>query len=254
MAETQLLQTYLKQLRLPAFGQHYQKLAEEAARANLDHIHYLLTLTELEVAQRDRNQQARRIKAARFPVLKQLADFDFSAVPALNKAQVLDLARGSYLAKAEPILMVGNPGLGKTHLALGLGLAACQQGYRVRFFNTAGLVNDLIDLQEKHQLTRFFTQALKHDLIILDELGFIPLSNRAGQLLFQFCSAAYEKVAVIVTTNLQFGDWNQVFQDERLTGALLDRLTDRATILDFRGESFRLRKTLKRKAAESAAR
>lgn len=247
--DTRLLDTYLKQLRLPTFVQNHLKLAEDATRANLGYDRFLLKLAELEIAQRELNQQTRRTKAARFPVLKDLADFDFSALPSLNKAQVLDLARGAYIPKAEPVLLVGHPGLGKTHIATGLALAACRQGHKVRFYNAAGLVNEMIELQERHQLSRFLNQALKLHLIVLDELGFIPLSTVGAQLMFQFCSTLYEKVALMVTTNLQFGDWNQIFQNERLTAALLDRLTDRATILEFTGESYRLRKSLKRKAA-----
>jgi len=247
MPELQLLDTYLKQLRLPTFLLSYRKLADEAARANLGYERFLLKLVEQEIAQRELNQQTRRIRAARFPMLKELADFDFSAVPKLNKAQVLDLARGAYIAKVEPILLLGNPGLGKSHVATGLALAACRQGHKVRFYNAAGLVNEMLELQEKNQLSRFMTQVLKQHVIVLDELGFIPFSTLGAQLMFQFCSTVYERVALIVTTNLQFGDWVQIFQNERLTAALLDRLTDRATILEFLGESYRLRKTLKRK-------
>lgn len=248
MAESHLLDTYLKQLRLPTFVQNYRKLADDASRANLGYDRFLLKLAELEIAQREDRQQAQRIKAARFPVLKELADFDFSALPKLNKARVLELARGGYIAKAEPILLVGNPGLGKTHLATGLALAAARQGQRVRFYNAAGLVNELLQLQEKNQLPRFLAQALKQQVIVLDELGFIPFSTLGAQLMFQFCSSVYERVALIVTSNLQFADWVQVFQNERLTAALLDRLTERATILEFLGDSYRLRKTLKHKA------
>lgn len=250
---TDLLDTYLKQLRLPTFGQNYRKLADDAARANLTYDKFLLALAEHEIAYREANQQQRRIKAARFPVLKELADFDFSALPKLNKALVLELARGAYIPKAEPLLLVGQPGLGKTHIATALALAAAREGYKVRFYNAAALVNELLQLQEKQQLPRFLAQALKQHLIVIDELGFIPFSAVGGQLLFQFCSALYERVALIVTTNLQFGDWNQVFGNERLTGALLDRLTDRAKILEFVGESYRLRKTLKQKTRGEVA-
>lgn len=158
------------------------------------------------------------------------------------------VARGEYLAKAEPILLVGNPGLGKTHVAVGVALAACRQGHRVRFYTAAGLVNELIQAQDEHRLPRLLTAALKQKLIVLDELGFIPFSPLGAQLLFQFCSTLYERVALIITTNLKFADWPQVFGDERLTAALLDRLTHRAHILDFTGESFRFRQRMQREA------
>lgn len=247
MPEPRLLDTYLKQLHLPAFTQQWRKLAEDASRANLNYEKFLLRLVEAEIAQRDANKLARRIKAARFPVLKDLASFDFAALPGLNKPQILDLARGEFITRAEPLILIGNPGLGKTHIATSLALEACRLGYKVRFYNAAGLVNELIELQDKHLLPKFWAQTLKHQLIVLDELGFIPFSQTGAQLLFQFCSTVYERVSLMITTNLQFSDWVQVFQNNRLTAALLDRLTDRATILEFRGESFRLRKTLRSK-------
>jgi DNA replication protein DnaC len=246
MTTTMLLETYLKQLRLPTFAQNYRKFAEDAAQANRDYDRYLLALAEQEVAQREKNRQIRRIKAARFPVLKELADFNFSCVPSLNKQRVLDLARGEYISKAEPVLLVGNPGLGKTHVATGLALAACRQGQRVRFYNAAGLVNELIQAQDEHTLPKFLATALRHRLIVLDELGFIPLSASGAQLIFQFCSTMYERVALIVTTNLRFADWTQVFGDERLTAALLDRLLHKAHVLEFVGESFRFRQRMQR--------
>ena len=251
MESNMLLETYLKQLRLPTVLQNYRKFADDSARANRSYDRYLLALLEQEVAQREKNRQQRRIKAARFPALKDLATFDFSAVPDLNKVRVLDLARGEYIVKREPILMVGNPGVGKTHVATGLALAACRQGYKVRFYNAAGLVNDMIQAQDEHRLTRFLNATLKHQLIVLDELGFIPLTPTGAQLIFQFCSALYEQVALIVTTNLRFADWTQVFGDERLTAALLDRLTHRAHILEFVGESYRFRQRLKQDAGQT---
>lgn len=243
-----LLETHLKQLRLPTFLTNYAKYASEAAKANLDYPRYLLSLTEQELAQRERNQQTNRIQQARFPVLKELADFDFSALPKPLKAQVLELARGEYLTKAEPIILVGNPGLGKTHIAISLALAACRQRQHVRFYNTATLVNDLLQAQAQNQLNRLMRQALHQQLIVLDELGFIPFSASGAQLIFQFCSAVYEHVALLITTNLRFADWPQVFGDERLTAALLDRLTHRAHILEFVGESYRFRQRLERQA------
>ena len=250
METTMLLETYLKQLRLPTVLHNYSKFAEDAAQNHLSYDRYLLALAEQEVAQRDENRRIRRIKAARFPVLKELADFDFSCVPSLNKQRVLELARGGYLDRAESIIMVGNPGLGKTHVATGIALAACRQGHRVRFYNAAGLVNELIQAQDEHELSKFMAAALRHRLIVLDELGFIPFSPTGAQLIFQFCSTLYERVSMLVTTNLRFADWTQVFGDERLTAALLDRLTHKAHILEFAGESYRFRQRMQREADE----
>jgi len=243
-----LLESHLKSLRLATFRQQYRQVAQDAARDNLSYDQYLLALAEQEVAQRLLNAQRQRIKTARFPVIKELADFDFSAIPHLNKQRVLDLARGEYIHKAEPILMVGRPGTGKTHISTGLALAACRQCQRVRFYNAAALVNELILAQEQHRLPKFLANALKHNLIVLDELGFIPFSSLGAQLMFQFCSTLHERVALIVTTNLKFADWVQVFGSEQLTAALLDRLTCRAHILEFIGESFRFRQRLQQEA------
>ena len=238
---TMLLETYLKKLRLPTFQRNYAKYAEDAARGNLTYDRYLLALAEQEIAQREENRKERRIKAARFPVIKELADLDFSCVPGLNKQRVLELGRGEYLNKAESIILVGSPGLGKTHVAPSLALAACRQGHRVRFYNAAGIVNELIQARDEHELPKFLATALRHRLIVRDELGFIPFSSIGAQLIFLFCLTLYERVSMIVTTNLRFADWTQDFGDERLTAALLDRLTHRAHILEFTGESFRFR-------------
>jgi DNA replication protein DnaC len=244
-----LLESYLKALRLPGFVHHYRQFGEDAAQANLSYDRYLLALAEQEMAQREVNRQARLIKAARFPVLKEVADFDFTCVPSLNKQQVLQLAQGGYVGQAEPILMVGNPGLGKTHLATGLALAACRQGQRVRFYTAAALANELLEAEDGHRVSKLLNAALKQRLIVLDELGFIPFSATAAQLMFQFCSALYERVALIITTNLRFADWTQVFGNERLTAALLDRLTHKAHILEFSGaESYRFRQRMQRQA------
>ena len=246
MSENMLLETYLKSLRLPTFLANYRKVAEEAARADHSYDRFLLALAEQEVAQRERNRIARCIKSAHFPVLKELADFDFSCISSPSKQRVLDLARGAYIEKAEPIILVGNPGLGKTHVATGVAMAACRQGLKVRFYNTAALVNKLIVAQEEHELSKFLSRLLRYRLVVLDELGFIPFSANGAHLIFQLCSTLYERVAMIVTTNLRFGDWTQVFGDEQLTAALLDRLTHHAHILEFVGESYRFRGRMER--------
>ena len=239
--EQTVLQNQLQTLRLVAFLDEYAALAQDALRANWSHEKYLATLVSLEVERRTHNQRQRRIKEARFPFLKELADFDFEAIPKLNQALVIDLARGRYLQQASPIIMIGAPGLGKTHLAISLGLAACRDTQRVRFFTVTGLVNELHLAQNEQRLTRFIDQALRHKLIILDELGYIPFSATGAQLLFQFCSALHERVSIIITTNLPFGEWVQVFGNERLTSGLLDRITYQSHILEFVGDSYRFR-------------
>ena len=251
MKQELLLENYLKDLRLSRFALSYQSLAQEAARTNLSYERYLLALVQEEVAHREAQRIERAIGEARFPVLKDLAEFDWSCVPSVPKPRILELAAGAYIESREPVILVGNPGLGKSHVACGLALAACRQGRRVRFYNVAGLVNDLIKAQQEYQLSRLMTRLCKHELIVLDELGFIPFTATGAQLLFQLCSALYERVALIITTNLRFAEWSSVLAgDERMSAALLDRLTHRATILEFVGTSYRFRKPLHRQAGK----
>jgi DNA replication protein DnaC len=246
MSTNLLLENYLKALRLTTLVDNYRRFAQDAARDKLSYERFLLALVEQEVTHREVARQTRLIRQARFPMRKELSEFDFACVPELNQQGLLHLADSAdYISAACPILMLGNPGLGKTHLAISLGLAACRQGYKVRFYNAAALVNDLIQAQQEQRLSKFLASALKHHLVIVDELGFIPFTPTGAQLMFQFCSALHEQVAIIVTTNLAFSDWTQVFGDERLTGALLDRLTFNAHIFEFRGESFRFRQRLR---------
>jgi DNA replication protein DnaC len=247
MERNPLLETYLRQLHLPAVVQHYLPFATDAAQKNLDYTRYLLALVEQEIHTREQNRIQRRVKEARFPVLKEMADFDFSALPSLNKARILDLTRGEYINKHETLIFIGNPGLGKTHLSISLALAACRQGRRVRFWTAAGLVNELLAAQEQNRLHRLISLAQKQDLIVLDELGFIPFTPNGAHALFTFFSELYERTAIILTTNLQFANWIQLFGDERLTVALLDRLTHHAHILELTGESFRFRQRMQEK-------
>jgi DNA replication protein DnaC len=247
MKQELLLESYLKDLRLSRFVQSYQSLAQEAARTNLSYERYLLALVQEEVAHREAQRIERAIGEAHFPVLKDLAEFDWSCVPSVPKPRILELAAGAYIESREPVILVGNPGLGKSHVASGLALAACRQGRRVRFYNVTGLVNDLIKAQQEYQLSRLMTRLCKQELIVLDELGFIPFTAVGAQLLFQLCSALYERVALIITTNLRFAEWSCVMGgDERMSAALLDRLTHRATILEFVGTSYRFRQQLHR--------
>jgi len=240
-----LIPTYCKRLKLPTFIQHYRKLAQEAAQANQTFEQYLLALLEQEALQREANQERRRLHAARFPILRTFDTFDFAALPTLNKVKVLELARGDYLTQRENILFVGEIGTGKTHLATALGIAACRQGKRVRFYTAAGLVNELIEARDERRLLRLQAQLMKQDLIVLDEVGFVPFSTQGSQLLFQFCSERYQRGSMILTTNLEFSKWSEVFGDPQLTGALLDRITHHCHIVECHGDSYRFKQSLK---------
>lgn len=239
--DIQLLETYLRQLYLSSFIRHHEELATEAAQSNQSYSHYLLALAEQEVLERHARRRNRRLKEAKIPIIKDLASFDFTAIPQLNAQKIRQLAQGEYIDQAEPIILVGSPGLGKTHIATALAVAATQQMRRVRFYNAAALVNDLLQAQTEGRLTAYLNKALNYQLIVLDELGFIPFTSLGAQVMFQFCSTLYQRVALIITTNLKFADWTQVFGDERLTVALLDRLTHRAHIIEFIGDSYRFR-------------
>jgi len=243
------LKDLLRQLRLPTVAANYNKLASEAAETGQPYAEYLLALLEQEVSQRDVNRRKRRIHEARFPVLNTLDGYDFSVMPSLSKPKVLKLADGDFIDKAENAVFVGAIGTGKTHLATAVGLAACEQGRRVRFFTAAGLINELLEAAEQHRLSRLENTLMKQDLIIIDELGFVPFSQQGSQMLFSFISQRYLQGSVLITTNLAFTDWTEVFQDPRLVGALLDRLTHHCHVLEFSGDSFRFRQSLERQSA-----
>ncbi|MCB8972605.1 MAG: ATP-binding protein [Ardenticatenaceae bacterium] len=240
-----VLEGYLKKLYLSTFLRHQEAYAAEAAESNQSYSRFLLALAEQEVLEREARRRQRRLKEAKIPVVKDLTTFDFEMIPQLNQKKIRQLLSGDYMEKAEPVILIGNPGLGKTHIATALAVAATQQMCRVRFFNAAALVNELLQAQEEGRITPFINKMLKHHLIVIDELGFIPFSTMGAHLIFQLCSALYERVAVIVTTNLKFADWTQVFGDERLTVALLDRLTHKAHIIEFVGDSYRFRERQK---------
>ena len=206
----------------------------------------LLRLAELELIDRERRMVERRIKAAHFPVIKSLDSFDFKVIPSLNKTLVLELARCAYIERRENLIALGNSGTGKTHIALGLGLAACQKGLSVGFITAAALVHELIEARDDKQLLRFQKKLATYKLLIVDELGFVPLSKTGAELLFEVFSQRYERGSTLVTTNLLFDEWTEVFGSERLTGALLDRLTHHVNILEMNGDSYRLNQSRRR--------
>ena len=247
-----LLNHRLKSLRLPTVLREYGKLAKQAAAEGLDHVQFLARLIELEMIDRERRMIERRIKAAKFPAVKSLDSFDFKAIPALNKMQVLELARCEWVERRENVIALGPSGTGKTHIALGLGLSACQKGLSVGFVTAAALVHELMEARDERRLLRLQKQMVSHKLLIIDELGFVPLSKTGAELLFELISQRYERGATLITSNLPFDEWpfarsfgpmavtGSPFGSERLTGALLDRLTHHVNILEMNGESYRL--------------
>jgi DNA replication protein DnaC len=242
-----LLKANLKQLRLPTMLAEWEKLAREAAAKNEAYENYLLRLTEAEVTTRSANALSARIRAAGFPVIKDFDTFDFAAIPSLPKQKVLELARGQWVEQHSNCCLIGNAGTGKTHVAIALGLAICRLGQRVRFVTAASLVTQLEEAQQQHRLDRLLGQLNRLDLLIIDELGYLSFSRSGAELLFQVFADRYERRSVLVTSNLAFSEWGSVFQGDRMTAALLDRLTHRCDIFEMNGESYRFRESMKTK-------
>jgi DNA replication protein DnaC len=241
-----LLQHYLKQLKLPTMLREYATVAAGCTKDRCDYVSFLLRLVEREALDRDQRAAERRVKNARFPVIKTLDTFDFTAQPSINEKLIRELMVGEYLDRHENVLIVGNSGTGKTHLASALGFAGCMQGRRVRFFTVKALVTHLLEMTEQRQLERTLRHLERQNLLILDELGYVPFSKTGAEMLFEVVSRAYERLSLIVTTNLPFESWTEVLGSERLTGALLDRLTHRVHILEANGASYRLRESKRR--------
>ena len=242
-----LLAHYLKTLKLPTFLREYSKVARQCSTEGVDYEGFLLRLCEQELIVRQLRMVERRIKQAKFPTIKRLDSFDFKAVPLLNKALVTELSRCEYIDKKENVIALGNSGTGKTHIATGLGVAACQKGLSVLFATAASLVNELLEARDEKRLLRLQKQLAKHKLLIIDELGFVPLSKTGAELLFEVFSQRYEQGSIIVTSNLPFDEWTEIFGSERLTGAILDRITHHVHILEVNGESYRLKQSKKKK-------
>jgi DNA replication protein DnaC len=249
---TVLLKHHLKALKLPTMTAECEKVAARCAKENVDHLGFLLQLCELELLERERRAAARRLKAARLPTPKALDSFDFAATPSVNKPQILELMRCEYIGRRENVLLIGGSGTGKTHLATALAMEACGRGKRVRFFRVTELATLLLEAREERQLSRLRSQLAKLDLLVLDELGYVPASQVGAELLFDVISTAYERSSVVVTTNLPFEEWKEVLGSERLTGATLDRLTHRCTIIETGRESYRLKEARRRRRESSA--
>ena len=243
----ELLKAQLRQLRLPTMGREFETLARDAAATNQTFAQFLLRLTEVELASRAASAVLTRIKTAGFPVEKDFDTFDFSVMPNLSKPKILELARGDWIDQKFNCCLVGGHGTGKTHISIGLGLAACRAGLRVRFFTAAALVSQLEKEQKQYTLDRFLRQLDRAQLLICDELGYVTMSRGGVELLFRVFADRYERGSILVTSNLPFSEWNQIFQGERMTAALLDRLTHHCHIFEMNGESFRFRESMKSK-------
>ena len=235
-----LLGNHLKALKLPTFAREYEKVALESAQDLADYPRYLLRLCELERIERERRNVERRIRLARFPQTKSFDTFDFTAQPSLNKSLVLELARCQWMEKRQNCIALGPSGTGKTHIALALGLAACQKGHSVAFMTAAALVHELMEARDERRLRVLQKHLNTVKLLIIDELGYVPFTAVGSELLFEVFSQRYERGSTLVTSNLPFDEWTSVFGSERLTGALLDRLTHHVHILEMNGENFRL--------------
>lgn len=243
-----LLKSDLKTLKLPTFLKEYPVIARQCAEAGVDYEAFLQQLAALEVQHRQSQATQRRLKQAGFPVIKELDQFDFAATPKVNKPLILELARGTFIDQRHNAVFVGPPGVGKTHLGIALGREACRRGYKVKFFTAAALANAYIEAREEKQVTRLENHIRRCDLIVVDELGYIPLERSGAEHLFSFFSQCYETTSLIVTTNVPFADWPQVFAgDERLAGALLDRLTHHVQVVEMEGDSYRFQASMKRK-------
>src|SRR5689334_13871120 len=238
------IKQHCKVLRMPAVASQFVSLAEQAVKENQNHCGYLEALLTAEIEERERNTIERRIKEAHLPRVKTLEEFDYTQAPLVTAAKMRDLAEGGYIERAEPVLLIGDCGTGKTHLLTGLCVAACRQKRRVRFTTAAALVNELVEAKHQLQLRRVMARWSRYDLIAIDEVGYVPLAEVGAEFLFQVVAERAEKAAVILTTNLPFSEWTQVIPNARLCKALLDRITDRAHIVQTGTESFRFRRTL----------
>src|SRR6478752_1672044 len=245
------IKQHCKTLRMPTMASQFSTLAEQAVREKKSHIGYLEALLTAEIEERERNTIDRRIKEAHLPRVKTLEEFDYTQTPMVSAAKMRELSEGGYIERAEPVVLIGDCGTGKTHLLSGLCVAACRQKRRVRFTTAAALVNELVEAKHQLQLRRVMARWSRYDLIAIDEVGYVPLAEVGAEFLFQVIAERAEKAAVILTTNLPFSEWTQVIPNARLCKALIDRITDRAHIIETGAESYRFRRTVSRKKGNS---
>ena len=244
--ELATIRQHCKTLRMPTVASQFQKLAEQARRDKHSHMRYLDVLLSAEVEEREHRAVQRRLKEAQLPRAKTIDEFDFSQSPKVSARRIRELAEGHYIERAQPVIFLGDAGTGKTHLASALCVAACQQRRRVRFTTASRLVNELVEARQEHELSRIIRRYARFELVCIDELGYVPLADVGAELLFQVISERSERAAIVVTTNLPFSEWTQVFTNARLCKALLDRITDQAHILETGTESYRFRRTARR--------
>jgi DNA replication protein DnaC len=242
-----LIEAHAIELKLPTVRRRYQALAAEATREQQTPVAYLAALLEAETAERAERRERRRLVDARFPALKRLEEFRFTDNPKIPQATIAALAEGSWIDDRDTVILIGDSGTGKTHLATALAICACQQGRRVRFTTLAGLANELQEADSSKELARVVARYTRTELVCLDELGYLTLPDGAAELVFQVLSERHERGSLIVTTNLPFGEWTKVFPDPRLAKAVVDRLTHRAHIIDTGTESWRFRHGLQRR-------
>ena len=242
-----LLIENLKSLKLSTMISNLASHLRQAKQDKLEYEEFLLNLTEAEVQVRKENGRKRRLREAKFPLIKPLETFDFGAASQLDARLIKELSGCEYVDKSRNIIFLGKSGTGKTHLATGLGMEACKQGIRTRFVTGCGLANELIEARDEKTLARAVRRYASYGLLIIDELGYVPFSKEGAQLIFQILAERHERKPVMITTNMGFGDWTQIFGDPSMTAALLDRITHKAHVISCTWESYRLKETLKNK-------
>jgi DNA replication protein DnaC len=245
--QQQVIQQYCKQLRVPTIGAHFRRLAESAATQQQTHLDYLEALLAAEMEEREQNTIQRRLKEAHLPKVKTLDEFNFSSAPHISVSKLKELAEGTYIERAEPVLFIGDSGTGKTHLLTALCVAACRQKRRVRFTTATGLINELVEAQHQHVLGRALKRWARYELIGIDEVGYVPMAEVGAEYVFQVIADRAEKAAVILTTNLPFSEWTKVIPNTRLCKALIDRITDQAHIIETGQDSYRFRRTAQKR-------
>ena len=237
------LKANLKNLKLSAMAREIEAM-RQASDCGIGYDEFLVDLTRMEIESRTSNRLKQRIKDAKFPLLKPLETFNLDAVPKLDIRVFHELISCEYIKEHRNVIFLGSSGTGKTHMATALGLEACKNNYNTRFVTCYGLVNELVEAREQRELQRIIKRYSRYDLLILDELGYIPFSREGAELLFQVLAERYEKGSVMITTNLGFADWTRIFGEQNMTAALLDRLTHKARIINCSWNSYRLKQSL----------